>query len=734
MKKRQLHQHFSLLILIIVLIFSFSHGQPSTDLETQARIGLVLSGGGARGFAHVGVLQILDSLNFPIHYISGTSMGSIIGGLYAIGYSGRDLDSLAKNIDWTIIFSDQPPREKLAYFEKRDMGRFQLSLQTRNYRIQEPSGLIFGQKISLLLTRLITPQYNDINFNELPIPYRCIAADLITGNEVDLNKGSLPKAIRSSMSVPSIFTPVEWGDSLLVDGGVLNNLPVDVAQEMGASHIIAVNVGAPLRSKENLNGAISILYQSMSLAANKKEKENLLKADIVITPDLRGFDATDFDENKIRIMIEKGKAVARKSLDQLLQLQHRSKPATTVSRERPNFNEGTLFGIYIHGNQRLPFAFIYHFLGLRPGQTFNLDLIENRIENLYSLGYFQIIEYKVEQQTQSQYRLYITVKENPGAFLRLGFRYQDNYKVILAANLKLKDFPIPGILSDMSYLFSGLQVWEWELAYPRWMFGTRAYPYIYGYYQDIPVDIYLERKQVAQYKRRSYGAAGGIGFVINNWGAIKTDYLYEKLLIDPNIAFSEDFPWPEWKYPVHLFRIYLNVDLLDNPLNPKHGYASKIEYERTINLIDQQDNYRRLYVDQGFFGTLFRRNTSSIHLFFGFTDQAEAYRYYYLGGPDNFIGYNYDEFSGPNMGIYRFENSFHIGNTFSILGIFNGGNIWENYRKIDFKTNFKTGYGVGFQINTLVGPFRYIISYCEKKTVQYFTFGYSLATRNDDRK
>jgi outer membrane protein assembly factor BamA len=185
---------------------------------------------------------------------------------------------------------------------------------------------------------------------------------------------------------------------------------------------------------------------------------------------------------------------------------------------------------------------------------------------------------------------------------------------------------------------------------------------------------------------------------------------------------------------VHLLRIYLNVDLLDDPLVPQHGYSAKLGYEDTINLIEQHDNYRRLYFDQSFYGTVFRRNTSSIHLFFGFTHHTELYRYYYLGGPNTFIGYNYDEYAGPNMGIYRFENSFHWSRLVSILGIINGGNIWEDYQKIDFKENFKTGYGAGFQLNTFLGPFRYILSYSEKQTVQYFTFGYSLATRNDERK
>ncbi len=185
------------------------------------------------------------------------------------------------------------------------------------------------------------------------------------------------------------------------------------------------------------------------------------------------------------------------------------------------------------------------------------------------------------------------MKENPAASFRFGFYYQDNYKIILGANLNFKDFPLPGILSDMTYLFSGLQLWEWQLSYPRRMFGTRLYPYLYGYYQDIPVDIYFERKAIAKYKRRSYGGAAGLGFIVKNWGEIKVDYLAEKLLISPKIAFSEQFTWPEWKYDVHLIRIYATVDLLNDPLTPEHGYFSKFGYEGTINVIEQPDRYRR---------------------------------------------------------------------------------------------------------------------------------------------
>lgn len=706
----------------------------NNDAGPSPHIALVLSGGGARGFAHVGVLQIIDSLGIPIHLITGTSMGAIVGGLYALGYSGNDLDSLSNQIDWTIIFSDRPPRRKLTYFEKYDQGRYQLSLQTRNYKIQEPSGLIYGQKVSLLLQRLITPQFSNLKFDTLPIPFHCIAANLLTGEEVVFREGSLAKAIRASMSVPSIFTPVEWEQSLLVDGGVLNNLPTDVAREMGATHVIAVNVGQPLRSKENLSGAISILYQSLALASNVKEKENLQKADLVITPDLQGFSAVDFTRNRIKIMIEKGRQAAREHLDELIQFKQNIQITPQVRKEKPRFEKGIIYGIQITGYQKLSFSFLYQFLGLKPGDIFDFSLIENRLESLYGLGYFQIVEYQLEPVGKNLYRLHIFVKENPGAFLRFGFHYQDNYKVVLGANVKLKDFPLPGILSDMTYLFSGRQVWEWELAYPRRMFGTRLYPYAYVYYQDIPVDIYFERKSIAEYKRRSYGGAVGLGFIVKNWGEIKTDYLAEKLLINPEIAFSEQFTWPEWKYDVHLFRVFVNIDLLNEPLTPEHGYFLKFGYEGTMNIIEQQDLYRRLYLQQSFYGTYLKRNTSGVHLFLGLTQDVELYRYFYLGGPKTFVGYNYDEFSGPNMLIYQFNNYFHFNRFFSVLGIINAGHIWEDYKKINLGTNKKVGYGFGVQLNTLAGPFHYILGFSKKQTVHYFTFGFSLSTRNDDRK
>ena len=700
----------------------------------RPKIGLVLSGGGARGIAHIGVLKVLDSLQVPVDYIVGTSMGSIIGGLYALGYTPQELDSLSRSINWPVLFSDTPLRTNLSYLEKWDTERFQLTLSIEKWSIKAPSGLISGQKVSQLLNRLTVSHSETADFNQLPIPFNCVAVDLITGNEVILSQGYLAKAIRASMSIPSIFTPVEWGDSLLVDGGVLNNLPVDVVKQMGAEFVIAVNVGTPLRPKEDINNVVDVLMQSFGVAAKKKEEDNLALADLIITPDLEGFSISDFVNSKIPPMIERGLLAAQAQIPELQPYSRSSGLDEGHLGLRVSFENGVIYGVYISGNKKLSFSFIYQLLGLKPGQYFDTHILEKRIEYLYSLGYFQKIDYRLEKEEDNRYRLYLGVEEKPGALLRFGFRYEDDKKGVLGINARVKDLPFPGILNDMTVLFSGLQLWEWQLSYPRRLWGNYIYPYLYSFYQDIPIYIYSDKEKIARYHKRSFGGAIGLGFIIKNWGELRVDYMPEKLLVSPSIAFSPGFEWPEWKYNVHLGRIYFDVDLLDATLTPQHGYWAQLGYEQNLNFINQRESSNRIYIEQRFYGTLIRHNISSVQLFFGFTKNAEFYRYFYLGGAYTFVGYNYDEFSGPNVGIYRYEHRFQWQNAISLVGIFNAGNIWEDYRNISFKENFRTGYGIGIQIDSFLGPFRYILSFSRDHTIQYFTLGYTLATQNDKRK
>ena len=213
------------------------------------KIGLVLSGGGSKGFAHVPILKALDSLNIPIDFIAGTSFGAITGAMYALGYSGNEIENMALETDWYEVQNDEPKRKFLPYFRKKDTGKYQLNFGLDRVKPVAPTGLIYGQKIILELSKW-TREYGQIyDFDKFPIPFRCNAFDIISGKEVIIKEGSLANALRASLSIPTIFAPVEWGDALLVDGGVVNNLPVDIAKEMGADIVLAIDVSSPAQTK-----------------------------------------------------------------------------------------------------------------------------------------------------------------------------------------------------------------------------------------------------------------------------------------------------------------------------------------------------------------------------------------------------------------------------------------------------------------------------------------------------
>lgn len=253
--------------LVIVIVFlsllflniALCDINSNDTVEKNPKIGLVLSGGGALGFAHIPILKAIDSLGIPIDYIAGTSMGGIASALYSIGYSGEELEYLVKNVDWNEIFTDEPERDLKPYFIKKDDGFFQFHFGFDENVITPPTGLIRGQKISLFLSKLTYPFEKIKDFDQLPIPFRCVAVDLLTANEVVLKSGSLSKAMRSTMAIPTIFNPVTWGDSLLIDGGLVNNVPVDVVREMGADYVIAVNVGRPLKKRSELKSMFDML-------------------------------------------------------------------------------------------------------------------------------------------------------------------------------------------------------------------------------------------------------------------------------------------------------------------------------------------------------------------------------------------------------------------------------------------------------------------------------------------
>jgi NTE family protein len=316
---RALRLGLATLVLSVALPAQGADAQAG-DKPSRPKIGLVLSGGGARGVAHVGVLKVLEELRIPIDYVVGTSMGSIVAGAYSTGLSAQEMQRIIEGVRWDRVLQDQPPRPERSIRSKR-VDRYNIygaELGVRDGKLLFPAGAIVGQQLEIFLGSLVGGAVDVRSFDDLPIPYRAIATDVETGGMVVLDRGNLAFAMRASMSVPGVFAPLEIDGKLLVDGGLVRNLPVDVARELGAEVIIAVNLGTPLLKREELASVFGVTAQMINILTEQNVQASLTQLgpkDVLILPELGSFSAGDFTHATDTIPI--GERAARKVADQL---------------------------------------------------------------------------------------------------------------------------------------------------------------------------------------------------------------------------------------------------------------------------------------------------------------------------------------------------------------------------------------------------------------------------------
>lgn len=326
----------TIISLCLLLWPNAVNGSKKKNNQTRPKIGLVLGGGGAKGAAEVGVLKYIEQAGVPIDYIAGTSIGSIVGALYSVGYRSEELDSLFHSQEWLSLLADRDMSLSSHFFSKRDSTVYVLGFPIKRPKIKTPNhrrtiGLSRGDSIISLFDRM-TGQPDSVDFDKLPIPFRCVAVDILKFREVVLSKGNLSRAMRASMAIPGVFKPVEQNDMVLVDGGLLNNLPVDVVREMGADIVIAVDLTQNKHEnrkekdisneqndpkKQRLPALISWLYDRPDL---EKYKNNSNLVDIYINPDLQGYSAADFKPKKIAEMITIGEIAGKNAFEQLQKL------------------------------------------------------------------------------------------------------------------------------------------------------------------------------------------------------------------------------------------------------------------------------------------------------------------------------------------------------------------------------------------------------------------------------
>lgn len=308
-----------LFLLIALLTASVTIAERATP--QRKKVGLVLSGGGAKGMAHIGALKVIEEAGIPIDYIVGTSMGSIIGGLYAIGYTPEQMDSMVRKQDWQFLLSDRTPRSNKNMAERETDEQFIISVPFSKTAIREVTGgLIKGQNISNLFSQLTLGYHDSIDFNRLPIPFACVAEDIVKGEEKVFHHGILATAMRASMAIPGVFTPVRLDGMVLVDGGVVNNYPVNVARQMGADYIIGIDVQSELKPASELSNAGSILGQLIDLMGQDLYLKNKAETNTYIKVNVKGYSAASFTQPAIDSLIVRGEEAARQNYERLLKL------------------------------------------------------------------------------------------------------------------------------------------------------------------------------------------------------------------------------------------------------------------------------------------------------------------------------------------------------------------------------------------------------------------------------
>jgi NTE family protein len=498
---------------------------------SQPKIGLTLSGGGAKGLAHIGILEAIDSAGLRVDCITGTSMGSIIGSLYAAGYSGKEIEKIARDMDWNFLFSGKPSIRNVNIDEKTEFDNYAIEVPFENGKFKMRSGIIEGQEIWLKFQELFLPVYDIKDFSKFSIPFKCVATDISTGKAVVLDQGELVTAIRASMALPSIFTPIDYKDTKLIDGGVVRNFPVSDVKAMGADYIIGVNLSQGLQKAADLTTAIDILYQIGFYKDADDFVEQLKLCNLLIQPRLEKFSAASFSSADSIIAVGKKTGdlfypTFKRIADSLRAIYPEYAP---VKNRLPQTRTVTVDSIRIQGLQNTTRTSFRNRLALEPGKTYDGVKVGEAIRRVYGSRNYRRIAYEWRpQKTTGHAILDFNVVERPLTHFKAGIHYHTFSNVALILGAEKKNFLIDRSKSTAKInLSENFRV----LLEHSTAFGSKDEINFIGslYYESFKFPIYQDFEQLYLYRsynpqidlklQRTFGfsSALGIGTMLENF-------------------------------------------------------------------------------------------------------------------------------------------------------------------------------------------------------------------------
>ena len=686
-----------------LFLFFFLQAQVKEGLviPKNPKIGLSLSGGGAKGFAHVGVLKVLDSLGVKVDYISGTSMGSIVGGLYAAGYTAKDIEKIILDTDFYTIIANEKNRQETSFFNK-STDKYLLSVPVKNGKINVlPKAISKGQKNIYMLKELFKNVSNVNDFSKLPIPFMCVATNLESGKMEIFEKGDLVSSIMASSAFPSLMDPVKIGDSLYIDGAMTVNYPSKPLKDKGIDIVIGVDLNQGLATRSQLNSLVDILNQVIDFGIQKETKNQYKYTDINIRPDLKGMSATSYGDKSA--ILDSGYVEGLRYTDILSKLPKRENSMLRAPINPIYSNVYKIDSLAVVHNKIFSNSYVRGKLGLKIPSLQTYGSINKMIDKLYATNNYHLINYDILKYEDKNYLQLDVEEDDTRVFLKFGLHYDEVFHTGLLINATIKRllfrnaiFSLDGVVGDS----------------PRYYFNysvDNGYIPGFGLYAS-GMNLSLKSKDSNVYEERNWFR--NEAFIQSVWkdryavgAGISHDYFEKKIGTQRYIS-AENFVNPY---------VFIKSDTQDDKDFPTRGFYMNAE-GKIIDPFNAETEKKTVQIKSrfAFHFPVSKRLTYSLKLFGGFTvgeSNTDDYYKYGLGGIfEQNLG-NFTRFEGYELGQILSENlltasnniQFRIDKNFFLIGTFNVANHFEeinventfkiNESSVGLTTAFKSPFG-----------------------------------------
>jgi NTE family protein len=707
----------SLLLLFPILgVARTPSEQPGASQSTpkkRLKIGVAMEGGGALGLAHIGVLQWFEEQHVPVDFIAGTSMGGLVGGFYATGISPTNMKGLIQSLDWNEILSDRTPYEDLSFLRKQDQRAYPNSLVLGLRKgLYLPAGLNAGHQIGLLIDRETLPYFGLQSFDALPVPFRCVATDLVSGKQFVFKDGSLAEALRATMSIPGAFTPVHDGQRVYVDGGLVNNLPTDVVRQMGADIVIAVHLETQPTEAKNIQSLLSVLEQSVRAVISESELRGLANADAVVSVPLGHFLMRDFTKNgpimqagyeaaKLKSKLLAGFALDDSSWNEYVrERDSRKQPATVV----PQF-------IQVQGTSAPAQEDIRRYLKIFVGKSLEADKLDPALTQLTGSGRYDTLDYRIVEREGKQ-GLLITVKEKDFAppTLQPAFEVDGSeagdIEFTLGTRLTLTD--VAGFRSEWrtDFLFGNTYGVSSELYRPfraesKWFVAPHASA------SDTTFQIYAKNDPLADYRLYRLNIGTDLGYGFSRFSEVRLGYEVGHLSTKLRLG-TPEIPAVDGRTGAARFG-YL-MDHTDDPVIPRRGFRWESNFHWFDSNPGATSSFPELDARVEFFQPVSRAASFFLSSEGGstFGSRDTGVPQFFLGGASRLSAYGVNELFGNQYYLFR-GGYLHeivslppfVGKKVYAVGSYEAGKMYGAANESKFPNDFAGGV----LAETTLGPF-----------------------------